>query len=373
MATHSHWFPQAVQRIKHQTDLAEKFLRGYICEYVHNGRIHATVNQFRSETGGARSHRFSYADPPLQQMPSRDDEYAPLIRSCFLPEEGDLWCSIDWRQQEYRLIVFVAELLKARGAKAAADMYRNDPTTDFHNYVAQITRLPRRRAKDVNFAKSYGAGVYKFSLMTGLDQIESKTVMDQYDERLPFVKEASDRYSRFAQDFGYIKLIDGARNHFNLWEAAYRDATAEAVYRINHPNSMYKGTGNRAMYATTSPCSREEAEMRTNDSDHPWRRERLKRAFTHKAFNRMIQGSAARQMKKAMVDIARAGYEPLIQLHDELGFSFADERDGVACAKLMEEACPIITIPMLTDTEWGETWGTAKETYVQAAEKKYFF
>src|SRR5207342_3157449 len=96
----------------------------------------------------------------------------------------------------------------------------------------------------------------------------------------------------------------------------------------------------------TMPCSSEESGRRKNDPDHPWYGEQVKRAYTHKAFNRMIQGSAARQMKKAMVDIYKAGYLPLIQLHDELGFSFSDRAKALQCAKLMEEALPVITIPM---------------------------
>jgi DNA polymerase I-like protein with 3'-5' exonuclease and polymerase domains len=87
----------------------------------------------------------------------------------------------------------------------------------------------------------------------------------------------------------------------------------------------------------------------------------------------MIQGSAARQIKKAMVLIFREGYSPLIQLHDELGLSFINESDGKICAEIMEQACPVITIPMLTDTEWGETWGTAKLTYDKAYSEKIIF
>lgn len=361
MANHQDPFPRAVQRIRHQTDLAEKFLQKFILHYSYKGRVHPTINQFRSEEGGARSHRFSYADPPLQQMPSRDDEFAPLIRSCFLPEEGEDWYSIDYRQQEYRLIVFVAELLRKVGASRAADMYRQDPSTDFHDYVAGLTRLPRRRAKDVNFAKSYGAGIPKFASMTGMDLIEAADTMEQYDEELPFVKQASDHYGRFAANNGYIKLIDGARNHFNLYEPAYRNMSYEAAWRKNTPYKIIQEfeqwKGNRASVSATAPCHEEEYERRRSDSRHPWYGERGKRSFTHKAFNRMIQGSAARQIKKAMVDIDRAGYEMLLQLHDELGFSFANREHALACAKLMEEAMPVITLPMLTDTKVGHNWG----------------
>lgn len=341
MSAYSEEFPRLVHKIKHETELAEKFLKGYIRDYAHNGRVYPTVNQFRSESGGARSHRFSYSDPPLQQMPSRDDEWAPLIRSCFEPESGEQWCSIDYRQQEYRLIVYVAEKLRAKGAKQAADMYRTDPNTDFHDYVASITHLERRRAKDVNFATSYGAGVVRFAAMTGMNETEAEATLNQYNERLPFVRQAYNEYMWMANRQGYIELIDGARNHFNLYEPK--------EYRIIDTK------------VATYSCVYEEALQRTEDPKHPWYKQDLRRSFTHKAFNRMIQGSAARQIKKAMVDLSSIGVTPLMQIHDELCFSFSNPDDARVCAEIMEKAVPSITIPMLTDIKIGQSWGGLKK------------
>jgi DNA polymerase I-like protein with 3'-5' exonuclease and polymerase domains len=351
MANHEHWLPRAIYKIKHQYELADKFLQKFILDYAHKGRVYPSINQFRSEAGGARSHRFSYSDPALQQMPSRDDEYAPLIRSCFIPEEGELWGSIDYRQQEYRLIVFVAERSKCRGAHEAAERYRNIPDTDFHDYVAGLTRLPRRRAKDVNFATSYGAGVTKFAAMTGMSQDEARQVMEIYYKELPFVREISNKYQNFAAENGYITMLDGARNHFNLWEPAYRDFAKEEEYKKRNT-----GIG-------VYPCSELEAARRRRDPDHPWYGERMKRAFTHKAFNRIIQGTAARQIKKAMVLIDQAGYGSriLLQIHDELGFSFSSSAQAEDCAQIMEEALPVITIPMLTDIKLGNSWGNLQK------------
>jgi DNA polymerase I-like protein with 3'-5' exonuclease and polymerase domains len=355
MANHPHPFPRLVHQIKHETELAEKFLKGYICEYAHKGRVYPTVNQFRSESGGARSHRFSYSDPPLQQMPSRDDEWAPLIRSCFEPEDGEDWYSIDYRQQEYRLIVYVAEKLRARGARQAADMYRNDPTTDFHDYVASITHLHRKRAKDVNFAVSYGAGVKKFALMTGLSETESEIILNQYNTRLPFVRQAYNEYQWMAAREGYIELIDGARMHFNLYEPTeYRNMDIE-WYRQKCPGKVIE----------TYSCPHEEALQRIKDPDHPWYNSSLRRAFAHKAFNGMIQGSAARQIKKAMVNVRNAGYNPLLQIHDELCFSFSNRADAKVCAEIMEHAVPSITIPMLTDVKTGKSWGQLEKIIFQ--------
>jgi DNA polymerase I-like protein with 3'-5' exonuclease and polymerase domains len=365
MANHPHWFPRAAHKIKHQYDLADRFLQKFICEYAFKGRVYPTINQFRSEGGGARSHRVSYSDPPLQQIPSRDDEWAPLIRSCFLPEEGELWAAPDYNQQEYRLIVHVAELCESRGSFAAGERYRNDPKTDFHDYVVEITKLVRRRAKDVNFAKAFGAGVPKFALMIGVALEEAQELYDVYDKELPFVRETAEKYMRFAADNGYIKMIDGARGHFNLFEPAYRNRTKEKEFKILHPE------------VKLGPCFQEEAEWRRNNPSHLWYMERLKRAFTHKGFNRCIQGSAARQMKKAMVDCYQAGYLPLIQMHDELGFSFNNEKNGLAVQEYMVHAYKL-TVPVLVDIEWGVSWGEAAKnkqtgymaTYAEATASK---
>ena len=80
--------------------------------------------------------RFSYSDPPLQQMPSRDPEIGPLIRSVFLPEEGERWASSDASQQEFRILTHYGVKHGLPGAREAAEVYRNDPDADFHAKVA---------------------------------------------------------------------------------------------------------------------------------------------------------------------------------------------------------------------------------------------
>jgi DNA polymerase I-like protein with 3'-5' exonuclease and polymerase domains len=285
-------------------------------------------------------------------MVSRDDIFAALIRSIFIPEDGQKWYSCDYNQQEYRLIVYVSELLRKKGASEAADMYRRDKSTDFHRYVVLLTKLPRPRAKDCNFAKSYGAGVPRFALMIGSDELEAKKIMDLYDEKLPFVRLSADHCNKFAANNGYINLIDGARNHFNLWEPIYRDYAMEK--RMKEADAEI----------STNPCHEDEAARRYNDPKHPWYREKIKRAFTHKAFNRAIQGSAARQMKKAMVDVDAAGYDPILQVHDELCFSLDEDAQAFDIAKIMENAMPRITIPMLVDVEKGMNWGQQEKIFL---------
>jgi DNA polymerase-1 len=162
---HDHWLPRLVAKAKRYHHAAINFVDGHILKHLVAGRIHSELHPFRAEDGGAKSSRFSYSDPPLQQMPSRDPEIGLLIRSAFLPEEGEIWLKPDASQQEFRLLVHYAESLNLAGAHEAAEKYRTDPRADFHSYAAGITGLDRSAAKNVNFAKIYGAREKKFSQM----------------------------------------------------------------------------------------------------------------------------------------------------------------------------------------------------------------
>jgi DNA polymerase I-like protein with 3'-5' exonuclease and polymerase domains len=352
---------RAIAEAKQCHEAATKFVKSYLLDSVYRGRIHANINQFMSEDGGTRSHRFSYSEPPLQQMPSRPDpvegwdvteEIARELRMSFEPEEGELWFAPDYSQQEYRLIVHYAYLLECGKAAEAVAKYNTDPKTDFHNLVVEMTGLTRRRAKDVNFAKAYGAGVPKFALMTGMELEEAASVMGQYDGEMPFVKELNEICSREAQSRGYIRMIDGARSHFDDWEPNWLDRAEKS-----------RGYAQKYMMA---PCRWEEAQVRQRTQGHPWFGKKLKRSDTRKAMNRLIQGSAARQVKKAMVECWKAGYRTImLQIHDELAFSLTKEKDGRAIGEIMRNVIQL-RVPMRVDEEYGQSWGTAKYPFADA-------
>jgi DNA polymerase I-like protein with 3'-5' exonuclease and polymerase domains len=269
MAGHVHWLPQLVagKYDKAGGDFVQKLI-----DHAVNGRIHAEINPHRSESNGTKSFRFSYNDPPLQQMPSRDEELAPLIRGIFLPEDGELWAKPDASQQEFRLVVHYANQHKLRKAAEAVARYFADADTDFHALAATISGLARTDAKAVNFAKIYGAGVKKFAQMIGKSLAEAQQIFDRYDRELPFLQQLSNLYSRRAR--GYITLYDGARRHFDKFAPG---------------GKWQKGAG---------PCARDEAIDRIKDPKHPgYRRGPLYRADTRNALNALIQGSAARHTK----------------------------------------------------------------------------
>ena len=85
----------------------------------------------------------------------------------------------------------------------------------------------------------------------------------------------------------------------------------------------------------------------------------IRRAFTYKALNKIIQGSAADMTKKAMADLHDEGIIPHIQVHDELDCSFEDEVEKDRILEIMRNAVQL-EVPVKLDVEEGPSWGKAK-------------
>ena len=309
---------------------------GMIETYAVNGRIHCEMHPLkRSEEegrGGTVGGRFSSTHPNLQQVTKRDKDLALLVRALFLPEEGQSWLQNDYSQQEYRLIVHDAVVSKFKGWEIAAKAYEN-PDTDFHEFVAQLTGLPRTNAKNINFGIAYTMGITKLAAQLGISIPAAQMIMNQYHAHMPFVREFVKAASRVASTRGYIKTILGRRCRFPMYELAERNQDFHSVVR-----------GIEAAHAK-------------------WPGKSVRRAYTHKAVNRRIQGSAADMTKKAMLDCYRAGFVPLLQVHDELDFSVSDP----ACARqintIMCQAIPL-RIPMKVDTSIGPNWAELKRVTI---------
>jgi len=308
-----------------------------IMKHCHSdGRIHAHINQIRSDDGGTVSGRFSMSNPNLQQIPARDPELGPLIRSLFLPEEGDQWAAIDFSQQEPRILTHYAHVygkmrnLPLEGAAEFVEAYNNDPSTDFHTMVAEMANIPRKQAKTINLGMMYGMGVNKLSDQLDISVEEAKAIVKQYHTRVPFVKGLMNGVTNRLNDKssgGSLRSILGRKCRFDLWEPDTFEMNKALPYKEAIDT-----------YGATT---------------------RLKRAYTYKALNRLIQASAADMTKKAMVDIYKTGRLPMIQIHDEIAMSVKNVDEANEIAQIMVNAVPL-EVPSKCDVEIGPSWGEAK-------------
>jgi DNA polymerase I-like protein with 3'-5' exonuclease and polymerase domains len=329
MTDHDHWLPSSVAAIRQSHDAAEKFLGNYILGYSNNGRIHAEILSYRDDTGGTRSHRFSYRNPPLQQMPARVAFIKKLIRGVFEPDPGSDWLAADYSQQEPRLTVHYAAQTRCLGWEDAIEYYTHGDG-DYHTMVATMTGLPRGQAKIINLGLAYGMGKYLLAASLGVSLEEAEAMLKQYHGSVPFIQLLTEKCTRQAARKGQIKLIDGAVSHFDMWELSKWGSERKMLPR--------------------------EAALKA------WPGQGIKRAQTHKAMNRLIQGGAARQTKKAMLDAYRAGYLPYLQMHDELDFPVHSAKDVRNIGEIMVNAIPL-RVPVKVDLEVGKTWGEATTDY----------
>jgi len=329
---HPHPVPKAIVQARNFNKARTTFLHT-IEKYQHNGRIHANINQLRTENGGTLTGRFSYSNPNLQQIPAKDDaesdiKIGSLVRGLFLPEEGEKWGSFDYSQQEPRLVSHYANIVKLEGAEKIVKAYNEDKETDFHTIMAEIGNIPRKSAKTINLGLFYGMGVGKLSDQLGIDPEEGKSLIKQYNERVPFVRQLADAVSDHANKRGAVKTFLGRRCRFELWEP--------------------KAFGSYKAY----PLDRAKEEYGEYTP--------LKRSGTYKALNRLIQGSAADQTKKAMIDLDKEGITPMIQIHDELAISLKDDPETKRKIIDIMENTIEMSVPSKVDVAIGNNWGEAK-------------
>lgn len=331
--------------------IRDTFIQGYILDSNIGGRIHCKFNQLRSDEEGTVSGRFSSSYPNLQNIPSRDPEFGPMMRRMFLPEDGELWAKLDWSQIEYRFLTHYGE---GKGADEAREMYRTDPSTDFHVMTSEIVGIERRAAKNINFGLVYGMGERHMADVLGRSLEDIKPMFELYHSRLPFVRNTFNNVMRRAQSRGWIKTLLGRRRRFNDWE--------EETW--GDPNAKTWPSREAAIEALTRIATDES--LRTG---RPVRMPKVRRAYTNAALNALLQGGAADTMKAAMVQIWEAGLcaddalgPMLLTVHDEGDFSVPQGKESLIHeVKRIMETCVTLRVPVVAELEMGPNWADLKE------------
>jgi DNA polymerase I-like protein with 3'-5' exonuclease and polymerase domains len=327
LANHSHPIAKKIIKIREVNKANTTFI-DTILEHSHNGRIHCDFHPLRSDGGGTVTGRFSSSNPNLQQIPARDPYIKNLIRGLFIPEEGSKWGSFDYASQEPRWLVHYCATLTGFDRHPQIDdvvaLYHKGEA-DFHQIVADIAGIPRKQAKTVNLGLMYGMGKGKLANILDLSVEEATALLEKYNDKVPFLKSISEKTTRKASESGIIRTWLGRKCRFNMYE----------------PKS-YK-------YNKAMPMKEAINEYSSKGS--------IRRAFTYKALNRLIQGSSADQTKKAMVDCYDAGLTPMLTVHDELCFNIENDKQVKQIKEIMSNCIPELRIPFEVDAEMGSNWG----------------
>ena len=314
---------KSIAKARQMDKLKNTFLHS-LKNFMYNGRIHSDIHQLRGDQGGTVTGRLSYSHPNLQQLPNYSKE-GMGIRSIFIPEEGCQWGCFDYSQQEPRLVVHYA--LQTPGVTGVGDIveqYRQGEA-DFHSIVADIAEIDRSEAKTINLGLFYGMGQAKLQAQLGIDDSDiAKSLLKKYHSAVPFVKQLIKSVMNRAQKKGRIRTIGGRCCRFDMWEPK--------------------------QFGVHKPLTFEQAETEIGIGN-------MQRAFTYKALNKLIQGSAADMTKQAMVNLHKEGITPMVQLHDELDISVENETQSKKIIEIMKEATPL-DIPNKVDYETGPDWGS---------------
>ena len=326
LSTHKHPLAKMVVQAREFNKARTTFI-DTILTHQHHGRIHADINQMRSDTGGTVTGRFSYSNPNLQQIPARNKDIGPLIRSIFVPDEGCKWGSFDYSQQEPRVLVHFAALTGGglKGADEVIESYKTEDP-DFHQAVADMAGIDRRTAKTINLGMMYGMGKGKLASELGLGKEDTEDLFAKFHANVPFVKQLMEQATRKAENVGFLRTLLGRKCRFDLWEPR--------AFGIHKALPLWQ-------------------------AEKEYGRD-LQRAWTYKALNRLIQGSSADMTKKAMVDLYEEGIIAHIQVHDELNCSIDSDGEKNKIKEVMENTVEL-KVPLKVDAEIGPSWGEIKK------------
>lgn len=295
------------------------------------GRIHPNFNQLKGDDGGTVTGRMSCVHPNIMQQPIRNPEIGKMFRSIYLADEGYLYGRFDYKEQEPKLGMHFAILngqrksVKAAVKQHAAELakkYADNPDTDSYSLISK--ELSRDVCKPVFLARLYSAGGLRLSETLGMSDenvwlASKKTgtlyeypgpivtgILDNFDREAPWASDLAKAVTEQAIEKGFVRTILGRKNRFP---------------ETGNPKNPYE--------------------------------------YTYRATNKLIQGSAADQMKKALVDLYAAGYTPHMQVHDEAGISVHDEGEAKEIKEIMEHTIEL-KIPALVDYTLGANWGECK-------------
>jgi len=330
-----------------------------IIKYQYKGRIHADINPIRGEGGGTVTGRFSYSNPNLQQIPARNKQLGPMIRSLFIPEEKHTWGCFDYSQQEPRLVVHYAassqKLRQEEEVKRIVDEFNNNEV-DFHQTVADMADISRTQAKTINLGLFYGMGKAKLQAELGLStKDEAEKLFNKYHNRVPFVKDLMNNTSKSGSASGYIRTLLGRKCRFDKWELNEYNPGV-----FSPPMTEAEAKEASVLKQSTQEKKKQKYKLElgeiTEDQILKNIKPNIRRAFTYKALNKLIQGSAADMTKQAMLDLYKEGVIPHIQIHDELDISVESPQQAKKIIEIMENAVKL-KIPNKVDYESGDNWG----------------
>ncbi len=348
------WLQQQTDEVSKSVIVAREYAKllgtyvGGFRKHLVKDRLHPTFKQLvgasdededngdeDGDSSGARFGRVASKHPNVQAQMKRSKEIQKRWRKVIVPDEGKRWFKADLGQQEPRLTVHFAEICRLPGSMQAGNEFRNDPCFDPYQLMVELCKTPadtdlkqlRDDLKEVYLGRCYGMGggklakklklptVWKTNDRTGYTYEaagpEAQSKIDRFDRGVPYVKALARLCTKSAKAKQYIIALGNRRVRFELDE-----------------NGEIKDE--------------------------------------HKALNKLIQGSAAHQTKKGLVELDAAGFPLQLTVHDEFGYSGNDEDEARRMGEIVCDAV-VIRVPFRCDIEAGPSYGELTKLFTVAS------
>ncbi len=238
----------------------------------------------------------------------RDEEFGAPVRKLFLPEVGEQIVCCDFSNQEPRLQVHYAKLLNCDGVDKIIEQWIANPKMKYHQTVADMTKLEYSVAKMVTLGLAYDMRAFGLSTKLNVSFQRAEAIIKQYYELLPFMQQLQGICAATLLKNGYIRTIGGRKLYID-------------------PPYEFKG------------------DLRTQE---------------RKAMSKLIQGSGADQLIKAMIEADRRGLQVLLSVHDEVIISSLEpEKDMIVLQDCMNSAYTL-KVPVIAEGGYGNNWLEAK-------------
>lgn len=192
------------------------------------GRIHTEFLNL-----GARTGRFSSGDssngkgkPNLQNI-LRESEY----RSCFIARPGYKLLSVDYSQQEYRLVGAVShEPVIIKAYQNGMDMHTSTAMIATGKPKEQITKEDRNFGKTLNFAIIYGSSEYGLAHNLKISIEKGKEILDNFYAGYPQLSAFKKAAEKAILKRGYSITPMGRKRYFET-EPSFSDSRELFKYR----------------------------------------------------------------------------------------------------------------------------------------------
>lgn len=215
----THEVGQRVIEIRQASNLLNSFVNPLEERHMHKGRVHASLNQMKSDDKGTISGRFSCNAPNLQQVPKRVKEIAKPFRRLFVADPGYVFWERDFSQCEPRLFAHYSQ------DKALLDGYNSTPFRDAHTVVAELLGVERDpTAKRMNMGIFTGMQTKSFAGHMGWDLARAEEAWHAWFREFPGVRAFQNKAKARLKNRGYVHTLLGRRG------------------RLEHPRFAYRGT-----------------------------------------------------------------------------------------------------------------------------------